>query len=134
MNAPITRTPNTFIGFDRLFKQMEAAFNGVQDFPHHNIVECEPDNYRLEMAVAGYGKDQITVEVADNVITVKGERSEPSDSKTYLVRGIAGKQFTKRFALSDEMKVTGAELTDGMLTISLHRNTPIESEVQVFEL
>jgi len=134
MNAPITRTPNTFIGFDRLFKQMEAAFNGVQDFPHHNIVEVEPNRYSLEMAVAGYGRGQLTVEVADNVITVKGEKRDGPDSKHYLVRGIAGKQFTKRFALSDEMKVTGAELSDGMLVISLHRNTPPESEVQVFEL
>lgn len=134
MNAPITRTPNTFIGFDRLFKQMEAAFNGVQDFPHHDIIEVEPNRYSLEMAVAGYGKDQITVEVADSVITVKGERRDAPDSKCYLVRGISGKQFTKRFALSDEMEVTDAELSDGMLIISLRRNTPAESEVQVFKL
>jgi molecular chaperone IbpA len=134
MNAPITRTPNVFIGFDRLFKQMESAFNGVQDFPHHNIVEVEPDRYSLEMAVAGYGRGQLHVEVCDNVITVKGEKRDGPDAKHYLVRGIAGKQFTKRFALNADMKVTGAELSDGMLTISLHRDTPLDAEVQVFEL
>lgn len=125
MNAITTRMPNAFLGFDHLFRNMDAAFKGNNDFPPHDIVRFSDTEFNVEMALAGYGKDDIKVVLDSGILTVSGEKQR--DDMDYVYRGISGKAFTKRFALSDDMEVKSCEYENGLLIVHLVKNIP-ESE------
>jgi len=113
------------IGFDRLSRLMESALN-VEDsgYPPYNIEKTGPDAYRIAMAVAGFSADDITITVQENALVVAGKQKGNGDPSRYLYRGIAGRAFERRFQLADFIKVTGADLVNGVLNIELVREVP----------
>lgn len=114
------------IGFDRLSRLAEAATRAdtsAYSYPPYNIEKVDEDQYRVTMAVAGFGSDTLDITVEANTLTVKGELPK-NDKGEYLYRGIATRSFERRFQLADHLQVTGAALTDGMLTIDLKREIP----------
>ncbi|EIM74616.1 Hsp20 family protein [Nitratireductor rhodophyticola] len=117
------------VGFDRLFSMLDTLGqpdNG-QTYPPYNIERTGEDAYRISMAVAGFGEEDISIEAHRNVLTVKGEKSaEQKGESELLYRGIASRSFERRFQLADHVEVTGANLENGLLHIDLTRNIPEE--------
>ena len=116
------------VGFDRLSRLLETSMlnEQTQAYPPYNIVKVSEDEYRITMAVAGFGEDDIEIVSQENQLTVQG-RAQPKAAEkgvTYLHRGIAERAFERRFQLADHIKVTGADLTNGLLTVSLVREVP----------
>ncbi|MET3791594.1 Hsp20 family protein [Aquamicrobium terrae] len=118
------------VGFDRLFGMLDtlAQPEGGQSYPPYNIEKTGEDAYRISMAVAGFAEDEISIEAHRNVLTIKGERKEEteSDGSELLYRGIASRAFERRFQLADHVDVVGAALRNGLLHIDLKRNIPEE--------
>lgn len=114
------------VGFDRLAQLLDnvGSFE-VPAYPPYNIERVSDDEYRVTMAVAGFGQDDIAVEVKQNTLTVSGKKSEKTESRTeFLHQGIAQRAFERRFQLADYVQVEGAELANGLLHISLKREIP----------
>ena len=118
------------VGFDRLFSMLDSMGQpeSTQSYPPYNIERTGEDAYRITMAVAGFGEDELELEAHRNVLTVKGEKAEPKDGDgaELLYRGIAGRTFERRFQLADHVEVKGAALKNGLLHIDLVREVPEE--------
>lgn len=118
------------VGFDRLFSMLDQIGqpDGGQTYPPYNIERTGEDAYRVTMAVAGFGEDEISIEAHRNVLTVKGEKSEETaaEGTELLYRGIASRAFERRFQLADHVEVSGASLKNGLLHVDLKRNVPEE--------
>ena len=114
------------VGFDRLFDLLDAAAKGDAGagYPPYNIERVDNDRYRISVAAAGFSDDDLSVEVREDVLVVKGERQEQGDDKAFLHQGIAGRSFERRFQLAEHVKVTGADLHNGLLNIDLEREIP----------
>lgn len=115
------------VGFDRLASLLEAAAKteSATNWPPYNIERVGEDAYRIEVAVAGFKPDELTVEVKENLLTVQGRKTANDDeAKRYLHRGLAERSFERRFQLADYVIVTDARLEDGLLSLSLKRELP----------
>jgi molecular chaperone IbpA len=115
------------VGFDRLAALLEAAAKteASTNWPPYNIESTGEDAYRIELAVAGFRPDELNVEVKENLLTVQGRKTANDDEqKRYLHRGLAERNFERRFQLADYVVVTDAQLQDGLLSISLKRELP----------
>lgn len=115
------------VGFDRLFTMLDtlAQPDNGQSYPPYNIERTGEDAYRISMAVAGFGEDDIEIEAHRNVLTIKGDKPEAKDSASeFLHRGIAARAFERRFQLADHVEVVGALLKNGLLHIDLKRSVP----------
>ena len=120
------------VGFDNMFDHFESMFDGdvfsvpQVNFPPYNIVKTGDFTYDVELALAGYSKDDITVDYADNLLTVKSiKKSDESNAEEGILhRGIAKRYFSKAFTIADDVEVKGAELKDGLLKISMERIVP----------
>ena len=117
------------VGFDRLARQLESAARTSQDsgWPPYNIETTGENEYRIEIAVAGFKPDELTIEAKENQLTVTGRKTANDDAasqKTYLHRGLAERDFERRFQLADYVVVSGASLDNGLLAISLKRELP----------
>ena len=112
------------IGFDRHFQLLEELRNATKPtYPPYNIIKVDDDeNYLIEIAAAGFTKEDIEITLKDNQLVVKGTKG--GDSADYLHKGIASRNFEQNFALADDVKVTGASMTDGILVITLEREIP----------
>ncbi len=123
--APLYRST---VGFDRLVQLLDSVGGVDADgYPPYNIERTGEDAYRISMAVAGFGEEDISIEAHRNVLTVKGEKSaEQRGESELLYRGIASRSFERRFQLADHVEVTGANLENGLLHIDLTRNIPEE--------
>lgn len=121
--SPLFRTG---VGFDRLFQMLDSAsrVQPIDNWPPYDIVKEGEDRYRIVMAVAGFTDDELTVTDSPNLLVVAGARKEPAQGVDYLHRGIAGREFERRFELADHVKVAGATLNQGLLTIVLERQVP----------
>lgn len=121
--APLTRTA---VGFDRLLALLEsAARTDATGWPPYNIEATGENTYRVEVAVAGFRPDELTVEVRENLLTVSGRKSANDDGeRRFLHRGLAERDFERRFQLADYVVVTEARLENGLLSISLERQLP----------
>tara|TARA_B100001057_G_C22867359_1_gene957141 strand:- start:2261 stop:2704 length:444 start_codon:yes stop_codon:yes gene_type:complete len=117
---------NMFDHFERMFDGDVATFQTQVNFPPYNIVKTGDFTYDVELALAGFSKDDITVDYADNILTVKSVKKEKSDDDKdgVLHRGISKRMFSKAFTIADDVEVKGAELKDGLLKISLERIVP----------
>tara|TARA_B100000965_G_C19514554_1_gene723528 strand:+ start:664 stop:1113 length:450 start_codon:yes stop_codon:yes gene_type:complete len=115
------------IGFDRVFDAVHRlhTIEGGQSnsFPPYNIKKLDDENYEITLALAGFKKSELSVVVEDGNLIVKGEQAETSKSE-FLHKGIAERNFTRTWALADEVKVSGSKLEDGVLTISLVHEIP----------
>jgi len=121
------------IGFDRFARMVDAAtrFDGTANsYPPYNIESTGEDAYRLTMAVAGFGRDEIDITVHENslVISGKGQKEDEQAQGRYLHRGIARRAFERRFSLADHIKVVGASMDNGLLHVDLVREVPEEAK------
>src|SRR5512139_1857403 len=121
--APLYRS---VVGFDRLANLLEAAATETAPagYPPYNIERTGENEYRIEIAVAGFRPEELNVEVKENLLTVQGRKAANDDTRRYLHRGLAERNFERRFQLADYVVVTDAKLADGLLSISLRRELP----------
>jgi molecular chaperone IbpA len=115
------------VGFDRLFDILEEAgkWEPTDNYPPYNIEKTSEDAYRVTIAVAGFAADELSVTSEPNLLTVSGKKADAQD-REYLYKGIATRTFERRFNLADYVKVTGAHLQNGVLTVELVRELPDE--------
>jgi molecular chaperone IbpA len=111
------------VGFDRLFDMLENSNFGGENYPPFDLIKVDDNRYRIEVAVAGFGKDDIEITSQQNQLLVRGQKGDENGSN-YVHRGIANRSFERRFALADHIQVRGADLKDGMLAIELVREIP----------
>jgi len=115
------------VGFDRLTRLLDATIrldDGAVSYPPYNIEQTGEDAYRIVMAVAGFREDEISVVQQANSLVVSGKQGKAQEEKKFLYRGIAARAFERRFALADHIKVAGAKLADGVLSVDLVREVP----------
>jgi molecular chaperone IbpA len=114
------------VGFDRLFDMLDQAtrVEPMTNWPPYNIEKAGEDQYRITMAIAGFSQDEIEVTQQANALLVLGHKKAPEEDKQFLHRGIATRSFKQTFNLADHVKVTGASLDNGLLTIELKREVP----------
>lgn len=113
------------IGFDRVSRLVyQAMLDEGSSYPPYNIEKTGEDTYRITMAVAGFGDDDLNVVAQENTLTVSGKAKSAEEKAEFLYRGIAGRAFERRFQLADHIKVVGAQLVNGLLHIELAREVP----------
>jgi molecular chaperone IbpA len=113
------------VGFDRLADLLDAANSETTNgYPPYNIERTAENAYRIDIAVAGFKPDELTIEVKENLLTVQGRKAANDEAKRYLYRGLAERGFERRFQLADYVVVADAQLADGLLSISLRRELP----------
>ena len=118
---------NAFLGFDHIFDQLENIHLHSKDtYPPHNVIKDEEMKYTLEMAVAGFKEEHIDIEVKDHILTISGDRPQRREKSAYVHKGISARNWKKSFRLSEYTEVTGADLVDGILTVSLEVVLPAE--------
>jgi molecular chaperone IbpA len=113
------------VGFDRLFDMLESSATGgaTENYPPFDLIREDENKYRIEIAVAGFRRNEIEITAHQNVLIIRGQKSEETGNN-YVHRGIATRSFERRFALADHIQVTGAEMHDGMLSLELLREIP----------
>jgi len=111
------------VGFDRLFDMLENSNFGSENYPPFDLIRLDENRYRIELAVAGFRREEIEITSQQNSLVVRGQKAE-EDGSTYVHRGIANRSFERRFALADHIQVRGADLRDGMLSVDLEREIP----------
>jgi molecular chaperone IbpA len=118
-----------FIGFDNDLKRLYNLHNTAnkQSYPPYDILKLDEDTYKISLAVAGFSKDDVDVSVDNGTLIIKGEIVDVVDAEV-VHKGIAGRKFTRSFALGEYMEVTGADLKDGMLHINVERIIPEEKK------
>ena len=120
--APLYRST---VGFDRLFQLLDGGVESeANTYPPYNIERTADNQYRITMAVAGFGKDEIDIQAKEQTLTIKGDKKAEDKQRQFLHRGIATRAFERRFQLADHVEVTGADLQDGLLHVELVRNVP----------
>jgi molecular chaperone IbpA len=123
--APYRRST---VGFDQLFDMIENSSLGQtqENYPPFDLIKAGDNEYRIELAVAGFKPDELDITSQQNQLIVSGRKQEESAEKgsDYIYRGIANRSFERRFALADHIKVNGADMRDGLLVIDLVREIP----------
>ena len=123
--SPLYRS---FIGFDHLASLMDAAArtDKQQSFPPYNIEALDKDKYRITMAVAGFSEDELSLQSENNTLVVSGTKAgkDQNDERKFIHQGIAERNFERKFQLGDHVKVLGADLANGLLSIDLEREIP----------
>ena len=128
-----------FIGFNKELSRLNSAYKtNSQSYPPYNIIKLDEDSYLVSIAVAGFSKDDIEVTLDDRTLLVKGELEDQTDGrKKYpevIHNGIAGRKFSRSFALGEYMEVTNADLKDGMLKIQIDRIVPEEKKPKTIKI
>lgn len=131
MSRMPTFTSPLLLGFDAMEKTLERIAKGNDGYPPYNIERLrpdgetgEPDRLRITLAVAGFSEEDLDVTTEENQLVIRGRQSE-SGERDYLYRGIAARQFQRTFVLADGMRVSGAELKNGLLSVDLIRPEPM---------
>jgi molecular chaperone IbpA len=130
--------------FSRLFDQLEALSVGfgpvfrdfqipTSNYPPHNIVRISDTEFYLEVAVAGFKKDEVTMEEHQGVLTIKGDKITDPES-TYQFRGIANRSFSKSFRIAEYFEVSDASLEDGILSVKFTKNLPEEAKPKLIAI
>jgi len=123
--APFRRST---VGFDRLFDMLEnsAAGQSQENYPPFDLIKTGDNDYRIQLAVAGFRPDEIDITAQQNVLVVTGKKGDETEAENsdFIYRGIAARSFERRFGLADHIQVKGADLKDGLLLIDLVREIP----------
>jgi molecular chaperone IbpA len=124
------------VGFDRLAALLDAAASqeAPNGYPPYNIERLDENEYRIEIAVAGFKPEELQVDVKENLLTVQGRKPANDDPRRFLHRGLAERNFERRFQLADYVVVTEANLADGLLTISLRRELPEQLKARSIQI
>ena len=116
------------VGFDRLFDMLEnsGGAQAQENYPPFDLIKLGDNDYRIELAIAGFTPDEIDITAQQNVLIVSGRKSDETEQGDgdFIYRGIANRSFERRFALADHIQVKGADLKDGLLSIELVREIP----------
>ena len=115
------------VDFDRLMNLLENSVQWSEagnGYPPYNIEKTSEDRYRITLAIAGFGEDELAIEARENMLVIEGRKKDQEPAYAYLYRGIAGRSFKRQFQLADHVKVTGANLHNGLLVIELVRELP----------
>ena len=134
MNAlDFTPVFRSAIGFDRMATLVDSLMTGTNletqnVWPPYNIEKGDNNTHRITMAAAGFGEDDIEVTVHDQTLIVRGKQHEEQEGQNFLYRGIAGRNFERRFQLADFVQVTGANMKNGLLHVELQREVPETSK------
>jgi molecular chaperone IbpA len=121
------------VGFDRLANLLETVTQfdpSTPSYPPYNIEQLAENDYRISMAVAGFGDKDLTVEVKEGVLTITGKKAGEEPKTHYLYQGIAGRSFERRFQLADHMEVKAARLEHGLLHVDIVRVIPEEKKAR----
>ena len=133
--AALAHLNRALVGFDRVFN--DRFFQGTQNsnYPPHNIVKYDDTHYSIEVAVAGFAKEEITVEVDQDQLTIRGTNAVTEDKQVeYLHRGLAARDFEQTWTLAEFMNVVGAEIKDGLLNIQIERIMPEALKPRTIEI
>ena len=129
------------VGFDNAFDHFERMFEDdfmttIPAFPHYNIVKKAENKYDIEIALAGYNKKDIEVELKEGVLTIKSKKDKDEDTKDGEVihKGIAKRYFSKAFTIADDVEVKGAELKDGLLKVSMEMIVPEHRKAKTIDI
>ena len=138
VNTAFTLDPsriNTYsIGFDRMFDNLMNVPT-ASSYPPYNIVKHDDDKFTIEIAVAGFSKDEIEIEFRENTLKIESKsRPEGDDEKEYLHKGISNRAFTRSFRLSDDVVVKGATFENGLLNVELERIIPEEKKPRTIKI
>ncbi len=121
------------LGFEQVERTLDRiAKTSGEGYPPYNIEQTSEDGLRITLAVAGFGRDDLTIQLEDNQLVIRGKQQDDQD-RVYLHRGIAARQFQRSFVLVDGIEVVGADLDNGLLHIDLKRPVP-ESRVRTIEI
>jgi|TARA_A100000164_G_scaffold38123_1_gene29151 molecular chaperone IbpA len=133
------------VGFDDTFRHFESMFDHQLDhiqttaFPHYNIVKMDKNKYDIQIALAGYNKKDIDINLEEGVLTIESKKDEKKETKLdsegeILHKGIAKRYFKKSFTIAEDCKVIGAELKDGLLRVSLERIVPEHKKARTISI
>ena len=112
------------LGFEEFERTLDRLAKTGEGYPPYNIERLTENEYRITMAVAGFGKEDVKIEVKENTLSIRGEKKEADKERTFLHRGIASRAFERRFQLADHVEVRGADVKDGLLSVDLKREVP----------
>ena len=121
------------VGYDRLFQAMSDAPRSEQSYPPHNFIKESDEDFRIELALAGFSKEDVKVVQEEQKLTISGNNSEKENQENILHKGIASRAFTKTFYLADDIKVTEALFENGMVIIKLRQNIPEDKKPKLIE-
>jgi molecular chaperone IbpA len=121
-----------FVGFNRELQKATNIYNSG-NFPPYNIVQIDEDHFVIQLAVAGFGEDDLEVIYQDGTVTIKGEKPEDENTE-YIHKGIAGRKFTREFVLGSYLEITSANIDNGVLSVSLERNLPESMKPRQIEI
>ena len=117
-----------FVGYDGMLKKMydasSAVAKAIPNYPPYNIAKVDDDKYVIEMAVAGFGKHNLNIEIANGTLVISGDTTSNSEDAKYLYKGIADRSFTRAFNVADTIEVKNAEMFNGMLKVWLENIIP----------
>jgi molecular chaperone IbpA len=118
------------IGFDRTFQLLNRAdhLHDTSNYPPYNIVKIDAENFSVEVAVAGFGKKDISITKEKEVLLIEGKKENLNEDTEYVHRGLSGRTFNRKFTLADDIIVNGADMKDGILSVSLGRVVPEEDK------
>ena len=125
------------LGFENFIRDVEKILDSEvkqSTFPPHNIIKADDNKYVVELAVAGFAKDEIDIQVQEGNLTIKGEKIEATPDVQYLHRGIGGRSFTKVITIADTIEVKGAEIKDGILRVGLENVIPEHKKPRKIEI
>ena len=122
-----------FLGFNDQFVRWESNKKTTSSFPPYNVKKVDEDNYIIDLAVAGYDRNELEIKVEKDTLTIKSNK-EGDDKSDFLHRGIAGRNFTQHFTLGEYMVVKSASLANGMLSIQIERELPEEAKLKTIKI
>jgi len=122
-----------FLGFGDQFVRWETNKKTTSSFPPYNVKKIDEDNFTIELAVAGYDRDELEINVEKDTLTIKSDK-ENDDKSEFMHRGIAGPNFTQHFTLGEYMNVKSASLENGMLIIKIERELPEEAKPKTIRI
>ena len=125
---------NMTVGFDNIFDQLSTLSHyETPNYPPYNIKKIDKENYQLEMALAGFTKADVIVEVKENILTISGKSSD-DDKDSFVHQGIARRAFKRRWTLAEHLEVDDAELIDGILLVKMKLNLPEEKKPKTIKI
>ena len=132
---PFDRVKTYSIGFDRMFDRLFDENVATTNYPPYNIVKIDDSNYTIEIAIAGFNKDEIEIETKENILSIRSQsRPDGDDDKEYLHKGISNRAFKRTFQISDDVVVKGATFENGLLNVELERIIPEEKKPRLIKI
>ena len=126
---------SAFLGFDHIFDELQKIRAHANDgYPPHNVIKTGDRTYTVELAVAGFKREDLSIELKDHVLTIKGDRAQRRPEDQYVHRGLSTRKFVKSYRLSEYTEVVGADLTDGILTVDLEVIVPEEQRPKLITI